>query len=73
MRSNTPTRRVKELFAAMPPRKGEKRTVQKCGDCGHFFGRRFIPYGLGHGLTVDACLCQLTGRRPSKTVSERKP
>ena len=65
--------RIKELFAAMAPIEGEVRVVYACGDCGHLFGRRFIPYAVGRGLTIDPCLCQITAHRPMNEVSRKKP
>ena len=60
--------RCQELMAAMPKVPGETRAVERCDDCGHLFGRRFVPYGLGTGLTVDPCTCQITAHRTSTTV-----
>ena len=64
---------IDALFDSMAKVKGEVRTVNECGDCKALFGRRFIPFSLGQGLTVIACLCQITAHRPSKTIAERKP
>ncbi len=41
---------------------GEQRTIHKCLECGTVYGRRYIPYGLGQGLTVNACHCLLVSR-----------
>jgi hypothetical protein len=65
--------RIRKLLRSMEPVKGECRTVEECCDCNHLFGRRFIPYGLGRGLTVDPCYCQITGHRPSRTITTREP
>jgi len=72
-KSDETRKAVERLFAAMNPVKGEKRVVYRCDDCGHLYGRRFIPYGIGRGLTVDACMCQITAHRPSTKVKERLP
>lgn len=61
------------LFDAMQPIEGECRTVERCDDCGRLFGRRYIPYGIGEGLSVNLCPCQLTARRPFTTVATREP
>lgn len=61
------------MIANIPRVEGEMRTIQKCCDCGHLFGRRFIPYGIGQGATYAPCLCQITGHRPSMTVIELRP
>ena len=66
-------KRIDALFAAMSPIQGEVRAIQKCGDCGHLFGRRYVPFGLGMGLTIDACWCQLTAHRPAHEVTRREP
>ncbi len=65
--------RIELLFYSMNEVEGETRAVLECGDCGQLFGRRYIPYSLGHGYCVGECLCQLTARRPSKTIEERSP
>lgn len=66
--------RTEKLFGAMTPINGEVRVVYRCGDCGHLFGRRYIPYGLGQGLSVGLCGCQLTSRnRPMIQVERRDP
>jgi len=61
-----------QIYKVMKPVKGEMRAVYKCSECGQLFGHRFIPYGLGHGLKVNECACQLTGLR-AKLISERRP
>ena len=71
--TNKDIENARGIIAQIPAVKGEKRTVEKCGDCGHLFGRRFIPFGIGIGLTVDPCLCQMTAHRPSTTVMESTP
>lgn len=67
------TEEMQLVLNSMEPVDGEMRTVNQCGDCGKLFGRRFVPYGLGHGLTMGACLCQVTAHRPSKTVMRCEP
>lgn len=63
-----------EIYSAMQKVKGEVRAVYKCKECKQLFGHRFIRYGLGHGLRVNQCLCQLTSRNvPSEKISERRP
>ena len=65
--------RCLQLFKAMSPVKGETRAIYRCGDCGELFGRRYVPYGLGQGYTVDPCLCQITAHRSCTAVMERSP
>lgn len=65
-RTKEQKKRIKQLLAAMAPVTGERRVIYQCGDCKALFGRRFIPYGLGHGLSVGLCTCQLTARRPTR-------
>ncbi len=62
-----------EVFAMLPQRAGEVRTVNSCNTCGNLVGRRFIPYGLGIGMTVNPCHCQLTGSPGYKKLAERRP
>lgn len=63
-----------EIYNSLKKVKGEIRVVYKCDECGQLFGRRFIPFGLGQGLSVNMCLCQLTsGNVPSTRISERRP
>ena len=62
-----------KLLASIKPIKGEKRVAYKCDDCGQLFGRRFIPFGMGHGLSVNECLCQITAHRTSTLVLESAP
>lgn len=62
-----------ELLESITPIEGEKRVAYKCSECGQIFARRFIPFGIGRGLTVKACLCQLTAHRNSYLVAESAP
>lgn len=71
--SDAETKRAQEIIESMTPLSGMVRTANKCGDCGSLFGRQFIPYGLGRGLSVDLCGCQLTASRPFTAVLESKP
>ena len=64
---------VERLFATMLPVEGEQRAIVVCCDCGQFIGRRYIPYGLGRGVTMNPCLCQLTAHRPTATLAEMDP
>lgn len=64
---------AKKMLASIPPIKGEMRTVSKCLDCGKLFGRRFIPFGLGYGFSVNMCLCQITAHRGSMLVLKSAP
>ena len=66
-------RQAIELLNSIEPVEGEERRVYKCSGCGQLFGRRFIPYAIGHGLTVNPCLCQITAHRPSVLVLEATP
>ena len=52
-----------ELIGQMKPIRGETRAVCKCGYCGELFGRRYVPYGLGHGLTINPCSCIITNNQ----------
>jgi hypothetical protein len=58
---------VDELMEQMDAIQGEKRVVYQCVNCKTLIGRRYIPYGLGEGLTINPCLCHLT-QRYNKTV-----
>lgn len=49
------------VLDGIPKVAGETRAVYRCKSCGKLFGRRFIPYGLGHGATFGGCLCIITG------------
>jgi hypothetical protein len=51
---------AKELIKSITPIDGETRRVYKCGHCRKLFGRRFIPYSMGHGASFNLCMCQLT-------------
>ena len=63
-----------ELLELMPPVKGEMRTIRKCKNCGELQGRRFIPYGLGRGVTFGGCMCVATDRnQKTELVLETKP
>lgn len=64
---------AEKILALMTPLPGRTRTVNKCLDCGHLFGRQFIPYGLGYGMSTSMCMCQLTSNRPSSIVLEATP
>jgi hypothetical protein len=64
---------ARALLKKLPPLKGEERTIYACGDCGQLFGHRYVPYGLGRGVTINECLCQLTAHRPMKMVLSSKP
>lgn len=67
--------RIRELFDSMSQINGEIRTVCECRYCHQLFGRRFIPYGLGSGLTVNPCHCMVTNNQHGNfaTVEERTP
>ena len=56
-----------EVMELMLPVEGEVRVVYSCLTCGQLIGRRFIPYGLGEGFTLNACQCYLT-QRDCKTI-----
>ena len=64
-----------EIYDSMPKAKGEIRVVYRCSACKQLYGHRFIPYGLGHGLMVNQCMCMLTHQSnlSSEKISERKP
>jgi hypothetical protein len=64
---------AKKLLVLIPVVEGEKRTVNKCLDCGRLFGRRFIPFGIGYGASYNICTCQITSRRGSLLVLESAP
>jgi len=61
------------ILSYIPPVDGEQRAITVCHDCGQFIGRRYIPYGLGQGVTINPCWCQLTGHRPVVTLLEITP
>jgi hypothetical protein len=65
--------RAQKMLDEIESLPGFMRTINKCGDCGELFGRRFIPLGLGYGASFHMCLCQLTAHRPSQIVLEAKP
>lgn len=62
-----------KLLKVITPIEGEMRVVYKCVECGQLFGRRFIPFGLGYGLSVNMCLCQITATRRSTLILESAP
>ncbi len=65
---------AQKLMRGIPAIEGEKRTVEKCADCGHLFGRRFIPFGIGQGVSYNLCHCQLTSNNVrSVYVLEAQP
>ena len=51
---------AKALIERITPVPGEARAVYRCVECKALFGRRFIPGGIGRGLSVEKCICQLT-------------
>ena len=53
-------KKIDALFDSMTPISGENRVVYRCPECKGLYGRRFIPHGIGSGLTVGLCLCNLT-------------
>ena len=66
-------KRRRELLRAMKPIKGFVRTINRCNDCGHLFGRQYIPHSLGIGMSLDLCGCQMTAHRPFTLVTRRAP
>ena len=64
---------AEKLLEVITPIEGEMRVVYKCAECGQLFGRRFIPFGLGYGFSVNMCLCQITAKRRSTLVLESAP
>ena len=65
---------VDKIMAAMTPVNGEMRCVYQCGHCDRLFGCRFIPYGLGRGMTINACSCVITNNCQSMhVIDEREP
>ena len=62
-----------KMIELITPIEGEKRTINKCCECGQLFGRRFISFGFGYGLSINMCMCQLTGHRDSVLVVESAP
>lgn len=58
---------VDELMEQMTPIQGETRVVEQCCNCQTLIGRRYIPYSLGEGFTINPCWCHLT-QRYNKTV-----
>lgn len=53
------------LINQLRPVKGEKRVVYRCDceGCGKLHAVRFIPFGLGRGVSINKCMCQLTANR----------
>lgn len=65
---------AERLFEAMAPVEGEWRTVYRCIECRLLYGRRYIPGGLGQGLTIAPCLCQLVSSQSrAEEIETRKP
>lgn len=63
-----------ELMQAMRPVNGEMRVVYECKECGQLQGHRFIPFGLGRGMHINSCMCQLTSRNVGLTrILECRP
>lgn len=56
------------IIDCMAPVQGEVRAALKCRSCGRIFGRRYVPYGLGRGLSVNLCGCQLTSNNVQSTL-----
>ena len=56
------------VMQLMSPIDGEVREVRRCNECGKLFGRRYIPYGLGQGLTVNPCICFCVDNNHKATV-----
>lgn len=65
---------AEEVLAALTPIKGEQREVYRCERCGQFIGRRFVPFGLGRGLTINPCWDFVTDKHvPLTAVLSAKP
>lgn len=65
---------AEEVLSAIDPIKGEQRTVYRCDRCGQHIGRRFIPFGLGRGLTINPCWDWVTDKHvPVTEVLCAKP
>ena len=63
---------AESLLDAMTPVRGETRVVAKCNECGRLFGRRYIPFSLGQGISINLCHCQLVSRNTRSTEIERR-
>ncbi len=65
---------AEKLMRAIEPLTGMMRATYRCDPCGRIFGRQFIPYGIGHGLSFNLCHCQLTSNNVRATrLAEAKP
>ena len=53
---------AEEVLTAMQPVKGEMRVVYRCVYCEQRIGRRFVPFGLGRGVTINPCWCDPKAR-----------
>lgn len=62
MKREKKTFTAEEVLDALTPIKGEMRVVYRCVRCEQHIGRRFIPFGLGRGLTINPCWCDLGER-----------
>ena len=63
-----------EIMESLRPVTGEMRVVYECHGCDQLIGRRFVPFGLGRGITVNGRLCQATGpNTPMTRLMECKP
>ncbi len=69
------SKKITKLFSAMAPIDGEVRAVCRCSLCSALFGRRYIPGGIGRGITIDPCMCITTNNQHGQftTVDTLKP
>lgn len=72
MTETTKTDRMKadRLLRRIPRIRGECRRAYKCRECGHVYGRQFIPYAIGRGTTYDPCMCICTDINVSHKAKE---
>lgn len=64
---------AQQMIDYMLPIPGEIRIINKCTECGQLSGKRFIPFGLGRGYSMNKCLCEATGSGKRIRILESKP
>ena len=65
---------VKQLLRQLGPTDGEMRSVYRCVHCDQLIGSKFIPYGLGRGITLNPCMDVTTSNNtPMTKIVECEP
>jgi hypothetical protein len=65
---------VKQLLRQLGPTAGEERAIYRCVHCQQLIGRKFIPYGLGQGITLNPCMDVTTSNNtPLSKIVECDP